>query len=105
MIAILMTVRVKPDKAERFAELITQLRKDVHAGEPDTLVFQVLRDRDDANRFHFVEVFADEAAKERHANMPYHHAMSEEGWACLDGEPVIRECEPLGSFARMGEMQ
>ena len=105
MIAILMTVHVKPGKAEHFVELITQLRRDVHANEPDTLVFEILRDRGDANCFHFVEVFADEAAKERHANMPYHLAMSDEGWACLDGDPVIRECDPLGSFARMGAMQ
>ncbi len=105
MIAILMTVHIKPGKAERFAELITQLRKDVHANEPDTLVFEILRDRDDANRFHFVEVFADEAAKERHANMPYHLAMSDEGWACLAEDPVIRECDPLGSFAQLGEVQ
>ncbi|ARU17920.1 putative quinol monooxygenase [Croceicoccus marinus] len=105
MIAILMTVLVKPGKAERFAELVTQLRKDVHANEPDTLVFEVLRDNGAANRFHFVEVFADEAAKERHANMDYHLAMSDEGWACLAEDPMIRECDPLGSFARMGAMQ
>lgn len=104
MIAILMTVRTQPGKAGRFAGLIEQLRADVHANEPDTLVFEILHDRADPAVFHFIEVFASEDAKERHAEAPYHKAMSEAGWSCVDGEPEIRVCDPVGVLKRRGEM-
>lgn len=97
-----MHVRAKPDKAQRFEELITQLQKDVRAHEPDTLLFQVMRSQDDPNAFAFAEIFTDAEAREEHANRPYHVAMSEEGYACLDGDPDIRSFEILGEAARAG---
>lgn len=92
-----MHVRTKPDKTERFVELVIQLTKDVRANEPDTLHFQIMRDPQDPHAFTFSEVFRDMAAKEAHALQPYHVAMSEEGWACLDGEPDIRVLDCLGA--------
>ena len=44
--------------------------------------------------FVFFECFTDEAAQQRHQNMPYHVAMSAAGWACLDGQPVIEFLRP-----------
>ena len=34
------------------------------------------------------------AAQQRHQHQPYHVAMSQAGWACLEGEPVIEFMEP-----------
>lgn len=42
----------------------------------------------------FFECFTDEAAQQRHQQMPYHVAMSSAGWACLDGQPVIEFLKP-----------
>ena len=92
-----MHVRTKADKTERFVELVTRLQQDVRANEPDTLHFQIMRDPHDPHAFTFSEVFRDMAAKEAHALQPYHVAMSEEGWACLDGEPDIRVLDCLGT--------
>lgn len=102
MIAVIMHVRTKPDKAARFVELITQLQEDVRANEPDTYLFQVMRSADDANSFAFAEIFASEDARNSHARRPYHVAMSEEGYSCLDGDPDIRVFETLGDAARTG---
>ncbi|RVQ64729.1 antibiotic biosynthesis monooxygenase [Croceicoccus ponticola] len=96
MIGVIMHVRTKPDKTARFVELVTQLQQDVHMNEPDTLHFQVMRSPDDRDAFAFSEVFRNRAAFEAHALQPYHVAMSEEGWACLDGEPDIRMFDCLG---------
>ena len=99
MIGVFMTVRIKPRKSKRFIELIEKLRLDVHANEPETLVFEVQQDRADPALFYFTEIFASEAARELHAAAPYHQAMSDEGWLCVDGQPDIRSCEPIGNFS------
>ncbi|AOR79969.1 MULTISPECIES: putative quinol monooxygenase [Novosphingobium] len=102
MIGVIMHVRTKPDKTQRFIELTTQLQKDVRANEADTLLFQVMQSREDPNAFGFTEIFTDIAAKEAHANRPYHVAMSAEGYACLDGDPDIRVFDLLGEAAKAG---
>lgn len=95
MIGICMDVRVKPDRGDEFAALVTQLQADVRKNEPDVHLFQVMRSDDDPLMFAFVEVFATEAAFEAHPNMPYHKAMAAAGWACVDGEPQIRRFDAL----------
>lgn len=102
MIAVIMHVRTKPDKTEQFVELTTTLQRDVRANEPDTLLFQVLRSPDDPHVFAFMEIFTDAAARDRHAEQPYHVAMSAAGYACLDGDPDIRSFELLGEPAVTG---
>jgi quinol monooxygenase YgiN len=102
MIGLIMHVRTKPDKAQRFIELTTQLQKDVRANEPDTLLFQVMQSRDYPNVFAFTEIFTSVAAQKDHANRPYHVAMSAEGYSCLDGEPDIRAFDLLGENAMPG---
>ncbi len=96
MIAVIMHFRTKPDKTERFVELATQLQADVRANEPDTLHFQILRAPEDPNVFAFYETFRDRAAQKAHAQMPYHVAMSDEGWSCIDGDVDIRSFDLLG---------
>lgn len=96
MIGVIMHVRTKPDKTARFVELVTQLQHDVRANEPDTLLFQVMRSEEERDAFAFAEIFRDAHAKAEHANRPYHLAMSDEGYACLEGEPDIRCFHVLG---------
>lgn len=88
-----MRVRTKPEKRAEFVSLITELRKQVLLHEPDTLVYEFLQGRE-ADEFVFFECFTDQAAQQHHQNQPYHVAMSQAGWACLDGEPVIEFMEP-----------
>ncbi|KPF92031.1 antibiotic biosynthesis monooxygenase [Novosphingobium sp. AAP83] len=104
MIGIVMHVRTKPDKSNEFAQLMTQLQQDVRAGEPDVLVYQVMRSDDDPSVFLITEVFANEAAYLAHPEMPYHKAMSAAGWACVEGEPVITRCKPLTDTSTGGGM-
>jgi quinol monooxygenase YgiN len=95
MIGICMDVRVMPNRGDEFAALVTQLQADVRKNEPGVFIFQVMRSAENPLLFAFVEVFATEAAYEAHPNMPYHQAMSQAGWACLDGPPVIRRFNAL----------
>lgn len=103
MIGVIMHVRTQADKSARFLELITKLQEDVHANEPDTLFFHIMRSSDDPDCFAFIEIFRDAAAREAHALQPYHVAMSAEGWACLDGEPDIRTFDVVDAPFVRGE--
>jgi quinol monooxygenase YgiN len=88
-----MRVRTKPDKRDEFVRLIAALRSNVRAHEPGTLVFEFFQGAD-PNEFVFFEGFVDESAQQRHQQAPYHAAMSGEGWACLDGQPIIEFLRP-----------
>jgi quinol monooxygenase YgiN len=88
-----MRVRTKPERRDEFVSLVTELRRQVLQNEPDTLTFELLQSSQ-PNEFVFFECFTDKAAQERHQYQPYHVAMSEAGWACLDGDPVIEFMEP-----------
>jgi quinol monooxygenase YgiN len=92
--ACYIRLRTKPGKREEFVRLIGELRDNVRRHEPDTLVFELLQGGADPNELVFFEGFVDEAAQQRHQAAPYHVAMSEAGWACLDGQPVIEFMKP-----------
>lgn len=97
MIGIVMNVRVKPDRGDEFARLVTQLQADVRKNEPDVIVFQVLRSAENSELFVFLEVFANEAAYAAHPDMPYHKAMAAAGWDCVDGQPEIQRFNALNN--------
>ena len=103
MIGVIMHVRTKPDKTERFIELITQLQEDVRANETEPLLFQVMRSETEPNAFAFTEMFTSHQAWKDHASRHYHVAMADEGWSCIDGEADIRSFELLGDAPVMGE--
>jgi quinol monooxygenase YgiN len=91
-----MRVRVKPEKRAEFLRLMTELRRNVREHEPDTLVFEILAGADE-NEFVFFECFSDEAAQQRHQDMPYHVAISPAGYACLAEDPLIEFMRPAVS--------
>lgn len=105
MIGVVMHVRTKPEKSNHFTALVAQLQKDVRANEPDVPVFQVMRSQVDPAMFVFIEIFANEAARTAHADMPYHKAMSIAGWACVEGNPDIQLFTPLTDHDIQGVAQ
>jgi quinol monooxygenase YgiN len=86
-------VRTKPEKRDEFLRLISKLRADVKQHESKTLFFEIFQGPD-TNEFVLIEGYVDEAAQQQHQNAPYHVAMSDAGWACLEGQPVIEFMKP-----------
>lgn len=91
--ACYIRVRTKPEKRDEFVRLVTELRRNVLLHEPDTLVYEFLQGPQ-PDEFVFFECFTDAAAQQHHQNQPYHVAMSDAGWACLDGDAVIEFMQP-----------
>jgi autoinducer 2-degrading protein len=71
MLVLHVTVRVKPEHVAEFLEVVRYDAEHSEKDEPGCLRFDVLRDRNDPNRFYFYEVYRDEQALEAHRNTPH----------------------------------
>ena len=71
MIVLHVTIQVKPEHVAEFLEIVRHDAEHSEQDEPGCLRFDVLRDRDDPNRFYFYEVYRDEAALEAHRQTPH----------------------------------
>jgi autoinducer 2-degrading protein len=72
MIALVASVKVKPDQREKFLAVIEDDSICSPRDEPGCARFDVLEDQSDANHFFFYEVYADEAAIQAHTRAPHY---------------------------------
>jgi autoinducer 2-degrading protein len=72
MIALLVSIHIKPDKREQFLAAIEDDAICSERDEPGCLRFNVLEDQADPNHFFFYEVYKDEAAVEAHRAAPHY---------------------------------
>ena len=76
-------LKVKPDKREEFIACQTELKRLVHAEEPDAWVYEVLQSDDDPDLFFCVATFRDEAAFDHHMHIDFHERLVPPIVACL----------------------
>ena len=72
MLAVWVKVRVKPEGRQRFLEAIEADALGSERDEPGCYRFNVLRDEKDPDVYYFYEVYADQAALEKHRAMPHY---------------------------------
>lgn len=75
--AIFVTVKVEAGKAEEFLPIILENATAAVRDEPDCHMFRVLRNKDDADTFHFFEVYTNEAALDAHREYPHYKKFRE----------------------------
>jgi quinol monooxygenase YgiN len=90
VIALFVSLKVKPDQRERFLaaaedDSICSVR-DEGGG---CLRFDVYQDQEDSNRYYFHEVYRDQAALDAHRTMPHFKRWSEASAQAL-AEPASR---------------
>ena len=96
MIALLVSVRVKPERRDEFLKAIEEDSRGSREDEPGCLRFDVLQDTSDPNHYFFYEVYRDEAAIQAHRAAPHY-----QGWlavrdgGALEGDPQITRCTTL----------
>jgi autoinducer 2-degrading protein len=71
MIAIFVTIKVKPGYADQFRDAILENAQGAVKDEPGCLRFDILQNAEDPNTFHLYEVYADDSARESHWEMPH----------------------------------
>ena len=72
MLALLVSVKVKPEMRTKFLEAIEDDAVCSVRDEPGCLRFEVLEDQGDPNHFFFYEVYRDEQALEAHRAAPHY---------------------------------
>lgn len=80
-------LRSKPERKAEFDRLLTELLAETKAGEPGTLVYEVLRSDDDPLVVVFAATFVDEAAYQAHMTAPAHDRLVPPLLDCL-AEPM-----------------
>src|SRR6266567_8072258 len=95
MIAMLIKVRVKPDKVQRFLEVIEHDALHSEADEPGCLRFNVLQDTEDPAVYFFYEVYRDQAAQEAHRATPHFAEWMAASAECLDGPAERTACHTV----------
>ena len=71
MIALIVSLKVKPEQRERFLAAAEDDSISSVRDEPGCLRFDVLQDQEDENHFFFHEVYQDEAAFQAHTRTPH----------------------------------
>ena len=71
MVGLVVKYVVQDGEADAVAELVRRIAPLVREHEPGCVAWQVWRDRDDPNVFHFHEVYDDDAALEAHRATPH----------------------------------
>ena len=89
MLALIVTVKVKPAERERFLSVIEDDAICSVRDEPGCVRFEVLQDRDDQDTYYFLETYRDEAALEAHTQTP-HYARWVEAREVVLAEPPRR---------------
>ena len=85
MTVFFATLKVKPGKEQQFERLQRELSSLTHDSEPDTVVYDVIRSRDQPGRYAVYARFKDEAAFQHHQITPFHDRLVPPIVDCLDG--------------------
>ncbi len=86
MTVFIAKLQIKPGKEADLERLQTELSALTHAREPDTLVYDVLRSRDEPGTYIVYGRFKDEAAFQLHQTTDFHTRLVPPIVACLAKE-------------------
>lgn len=91
MLAIFVTIKVKPGKMEEFVEASLGDARGSVGDEPGCYRFDVLQDPSDPNTAYLYEIYADDAARESHRTMAHYLKWRESVADLVDGDYEVVE--------------
>jgi quinol monooxygenase YgiN len=89
-ITFIATLAVAAGKEQEFERLQKELSELTHAGEPGTLVYDVIKSRDKACTYVVYARFKDEAAFQAHQGSGFHERLVPPILACVEGEMDLK---------------
>ncbi len=92
MEALVVTIQIKPEFRDAFMEAMLDDARGSLGNEPGCLRFDVVQDKEDLNRIHLYEVYADQAAVEAHRRAPHYLKWRDTVKDWHAAPPVRREC-------------
>ena len=95
MIALVVTIQIKPGHKEAFMEAMMGDARGSNNDEPGCLRFDVLQDNEDPNKIHLYEVYKDQAAVDAHRQAPHYTKWRETVKDWFDGEIARHLATPV----------
>ena len=92
MLALIVSLKVKPDQRDRFLAVAEDDSTCSVRDEPGCFRFDVLADQADQNRFVFYEVYRDDAALQAHTQTPHFARWREAAAQVLDAPAERTSC-------------
>lgn len=71
MYAIFVTLQIDPSQRDRFLEVASDDAISSVRDEPGCVRFDIFRDRNEPDTYHFLEIYADEEAFRAHGQTPH----------------------------------
>jgi quinol monooxygenase YgiN len=71
MLVIVTSIKVKEGLNGAFEAVFRSATAEVQAHEPDTLMYQLVRSRDDSQAYRLIEMFRHDDALDMHMKMPH----------------------------------
>jgi quinol monooxygenase YgiN len=84
------TLGIKQGKETEFERLQKELSELTHANEPGTLVYDVIKSRDQPRTYVVYARFKDEAAFQTHQVSPFHDRLVPPILACVEGDMDLK---------------
>ncbi|WP_425407887.1 putative quinol monooxygenase [Hyphococcus sp.] len=100
MTAFVAKLVVKPEKAEEFERLQTELRVLAHKHEPETPVYELIRSRDNKNEYLCIATFTSEDAFQFHQTTDFHDRLVPGVLDCLAEEMDLSFYDIIGEPKR-----
>ncbi len=94
--AFIAKLVVKPGREDEFERLQSELSELTHRHEPDTLVYDVIRQRDEPRTYIVYARFRDEAAFQQHQASDFHERLVPPILDCLAEEMDLRFFDHVG---------
>jgi quinol monooxygenase YgiN len=95
MLAIVVTLKVKPECEAAFEAVARQLAAEVNANEPGCKLYTASRSTTAPQTYVFMERYVDQAALEAHRATDYFKELGGKMGAYLDGRPEIQRLDEL----------
>ncbi|RMF08885.1 MAG: antibiotic biosynthesis monooxygenase [Alphaproteobacteria bacterium] len=94
MTAFIARLRVKPEREQEFIDLQQKLARLTWEHEPDTLVYDMIKSRDEPHTYVVIATFKDEQAFQTHQNSSFHDELVPPILDCLasDMELELFDC-------------
>jgi len=96
MMSFIAKLYIKEGREEEFEELQIKLAKLTYEQEPDTLVYDLLKHRDEPRCYVVYSSFKDEAVFETHQASSFHDDLVPPIMDCLEGEMELQLFDGVG---------
>jgi quinol monooxygenase YgiN len=94
-----VTLRIKPEMAERYESAFRKVRAQVLQNEPGCPLFELCRDPNEPYTYHILEAYADAEAIKAHTDAEYYKETIEFFVQCIEGEHM-KEIQKRGLSGR-----